>query len=180
MAAFRVSPVPPLRAAGAFWVETVRNTPLSVQLIIFYFGFTKLGVRESAFTSGVIVLGVYTSAFLAETIRSGINTVARGQAEAARAIGLTFPQILRIVVLPQALRSVIGPVGNIFIALIKNSAAVGGFLSVGELFRNAQLLQNETAQPVAVFFGTAIAYLLLTIPSGRGFSFLEHRLAVRR
>jgi glutamate transport system permease protein len=180
VAAFRVSPVPPLRVAGATWVEVVRNTPLSVQLIIFYFGFTKLGVREPPFTSGVIVLGVYTSAFLAETIRSGVNTVARGQAEAARAIGLTFPQTLRIVVLPQALRSVIGPIGNIFIALIKNSSAVGAFLSVAELFRTSQLLQNETAQPVAVFLGTAIAYLLLTIPSGRGFSFLEHRLAVRR
>ena len=180
VAAFRVSPVPPLRVAGACWVEVVRNTPLSVQMVLFYFGFTKLGVRESGFTSAVIVLGAYTSAFLAETIRAGVNTVARGQAEAARAIGLTFPQTLRIVVLPQALRSVIGPIGNIFIALIKNTSVAGGFISVMELFRASQLLQNDTAQPVAVFLGTAFAYLLLTIPSGRAFSYLEHRLAVRR
>lgn len=180
MAAFRVSPVPPLRAVGAFWVEVFRNTPLSVQMVIFYFGFTKLGIRYSGFVSGVLVLGVYTSAFLAETIRSGVNTVARGQAEAARAIGLTFPQTLRIVVLPQALRSVVGPIGNIFIALIKNSSVAGAFISVAELFRVSTILQNETAQPVAVFFGTACAYLLLTIPAGRIFSFVEHRVAVRR
>lgn len=180
MAAFRVSPVPPLRVAGAIWVETVRNTPLSVQMVIFYFGFTKLGIRYSAFVSGVIVLAVYTSAFLAETIRAGVNTVARGQAEAARAIGLTFPQTLRIVVLPQALRTVVGPIGNIFIALIKNSSVAGAFISVAELFRTSQILQNETAQPVAVFLGTAVAYLLLTIPAGRLFGAIESRVAVRR
>lgn len=180
VAAFRVSPVPPLRAVGTLWVETVRNTPLTAQMLLFFFGFPKLGFLYSAFTSGVIVLAVYTSAFLAETIRAGINTVAKGQAEAARAIGLTFPQTLRLVILPQALRSVVAPIGNIFIALTKNSSVAGAVISVGELFRQSQLLQNETAQPVAVFLGTAAAYLLLTISSGRGFALLEHRVAIRR
>jgi len=180
VAAFRVSPVPPLRVAGAVWVECVRNTPLAVQMVLFYFGFTKLGIRYSAFVSAVIVLGVYTSPFLAETIRAGINTVSRGQAEAARAIGLTFPQTLRIVVLPQAFRSVVGPIGNIFIALIKNSSVAGGVIAVGELMRQAILLQNETAQSVSVFFGIAVAYLTLTIPAGLLFGALERRVAVRR
>jgi ABC-type amino acid transport system permease subunit len=84
------------------------------------------------------------------------------------------------VILPQALRSVVGPIGNIFIALIKNSSIAGAFISVGELFRTSQILQNETAQPVAVFLGTAVAYLLLTIPAGRAFSAIEQRVAVRR
>ena len=180
VAAFRVSPIPPLRLAGTVFVEVVRNTPLAVQATLFYFGFTKLGVRYSAFTSGVIVLAVYTSAFLGETIRAGVNTVARGQAEAARAIGLTFPQTLRVIILPQAFRSVIGPIGNIFIALIKNSAVVGAVMSIPELFHTSVFIVNETAAPVAVFLGTAAAYLLLTIPSGRGFAALEGRLAVRR
>jgi len=180
VAAFRVSPVPPLRAAGAAWVETVRNTPLAVQMVLFYFGFTKLGIQYAGFTSGVIVLSVYTSAFLAETIRAGVNTVARGQAEAARAIGLTFPQTLRIVILPQALRSVVGPIGNIFIALTKNSAVAGGAIAVPELFRMTQLITNDTAQPVAAFLGAAAAYLLLTIPSGYLFQAIEQRVAVRR
>lgn len=180
IAAFRVSPVPPLRAVGTVWVETIRNTPLAVQMVLFYFGFTKLGIRYAGFTSGVIVLGVYTSSFLAETIRAGVNTVALGQAEAARAIGLTFPQTLRIVVLPQALRSVVGPIGNIFIALIKNSSVAGGVIAVPELFRTTQLITNETAQSVAAFIGAAVAYLILTIPSGFAFQAIERRVAVRR
>ena len=180
VAAFRVSPVPPLRWAGGAWVEVVRNTPLTVQLVIFYFGFTKLGVRYSGFASGVIVISAYTSAFLAETIRSGINTVARGQAEAARAIGLTFPQTLMLVVLPQALRSVVGPIGNIFIALMKNTSVIGGTISVLELTKTSHNLVTDTAQPVAVFMGAGIAYLLVTIPSGYAFGWIETRVAVRR
>lgn len=180
VAAFRVSPIPPLRWAGALWVEVVRNTPLAVQMVLFYFGFTKIGIRYSAFASGVLVLGVYTSAFVAETIRSGINTVSGGQAEAARAIGLTFPQALRIVILPQAFRSVVPPIGNIFIALIKNSSIAGAFVSVQDEFRVAQVLVNETAQPIPVFLGAAAGYLLLTIPSGRLFAHLERRAAFGR
>ena len=180
MAAFRVSPVPPLRIAGATWVEVVRNTPLAVQMVLFYFGFTKIGIQYAAFTSGVIVLGIYTSPFLAETIRSGVNTVAAGQAEAARAIGLTFPQTLRIVILPQAFRSVVAPIGNIFIALTKNTSVAGGVIAVGELFRASTLLTNETAQAIPVFLGTAVAYLLLTIPSAQIFGVIERRVAVRR
>ena len=175
-----MSPIAPLRAAGAAWVEIVRNTPLAVQMVLFYFGFTKLGIRYAAFTSGVIVLAAYTSPFLAETIRAGVNTVAVGQAEAARAIGLTFPQTLRIVILPQALRSVVGPIGNIFIALTKNSSVAGGVIAVPELFHTTRLIVNDTAQPVAAFLGAAAAYLLLTIPSGRAFAALERRVAVRR
>lgn len=180
VAAFRVSPVPPLRWAGAAWVEVVRNTPLAVQLVLFYFGFTKLGIRYPAFASAVIVLGAYTSAFLAETIRAGINTVARGQAEAARALGLTFPQTLRIVVLPQAFRSVVGPIGNIFIALVKNTSVAGGMISVLELLRVADNLNTETARPIPVFLGVAVAYLALTIPAGFAFGALERRVAIRR
>lgn len=179
VAAFRVSPIPPLRLAGAVWVETVRNTPLAVQLILFYFGFTKVGVKYPAFTSGVIVLSIYTSAFLAETIRAGINTVATGQAEAARAIGLTFPQTLRIVVLPQAFRTVVAPIGNIFIALTKNTSVIS-LISVLELTKVADNLNTDTARPVPVFLGAAIAYLMLTLPSGVVFGMVEKRVAVRR
>src|SRR5688572_11606922 len=94
VAACRVSPVPPLRLAGAFYVETIRNTPLPVLFVLFYFGLTKVGIQYAGFTTAIIVLAGYTGAFLGETIRSGINTVSAGQAEAARSIGLTFPQVL--------------------------------------------------------------------------------------
>src|SRR5215207_7536989 len=95
VASCRVSPIPPLRVAGTFYVETVRNTPLTVLFVLFFFGLTKVGIKYGAFTTAVIVLGGYTGAFIGETVRSGINTVSRGQTEAARALGLTFPQVLR-------------------------------------------------------------------------------------
>ena len=87
VAACRVSPVPPLRWVGGFYVETWRNTPLTVLMVLFFFGLTKVGIRYGAFTTAVIVLGGYTGAFVAETIRSGILAVPRGQAEAARSLG---------------------------------------------------------------------------------------------
>jgi glutamate transport system permease protein len=179
VAGFRVSPVPPLRAAGALYVETFRNIPLAVLFVLFFFGLPKAGVRFDPFPSAVVVLSVYTGAFLAETIRSGINTVAVGQAEAARAIGLTFPQTLRIVILPQALRAVVAPVGNIFIALVKNSS-IAFTISVVELTGVADRLNTETARPVQVFLGAAIGYLILTIPAGIGFGALERRVAIKR
>ncbi len=179
MAACRVSPVAPLRGFGAFWVETFRNTPLTVLFVLFYFGFPKLGIRYAAFPSAVTVLSVYTSAFIAETVRAGINTVSAGQAEAARAIGLTFGQTIRIIVLPQAFRTVIGPIGSLFIALTKNSS-IASVISVLELAKVADNLNTDSARPIPVFLGAAIAYLLLTLPSGFAFGVLERRVAVKR
>lgn len=179
IAAFRVSPVPPLRWIGTFYVETVRNTPLPVLFVLFYFGLPKIGFLYSAFTTAVIVLGGYTGAFLGETIRSGINTVARGQGEAARALGLTFPQLLRVVVLPQALRSVVAPIGNLFIALAKNSS-IASAIGVVDLTYRANQLSTATAQPIAVFLAAGVAYLALTIPSGLLFGAIERRVAIVR
>lgn len=179
VAGCRVSPVPPLRVAGATYVEVFRNIPLPVLFVLFFFGFPKLGIRYDPFPSAIVVLSIYTGAFLAETVRAGINTVATGQAEAARAIGLTFPQTLRIVILPQALRAVVAPVGNIFIALIKNSA-IAFTISVAELTGVAERLNTDTARPVPVFLGAALAYLVLTIPSGIAFGALERRVAIKR
>ena len=179
VAAFRVSPVPPLRWAGATYVELVRNTPLAVQFVIFFFGFTKLGIRYGAFASSVIVLGTYTSAFVAETVRSGINAVASGQAEAARALGLTFPQVLGIVILPQAFRTVVAPLGNLFIALTKNSS-VASVISVLEITEVADRLNTATARPIPVFLGAAVAYVILTLPSGWAVGAIERRVAIKR
>ncbi|HVE45233.1 MAG TPA: amino acid ABC transporter permease [Acidimicrobiales bacterium] len=179
VAAFRVSPVPPLRAAGAVFVGAVRNTPLAVLMVLFFSGLGDAGILFTRYTSAVIVLSAYTGSFVAETIRSGINTVARGQGEAARSLGLTFPQVLRIVVLPQAFRTVVGPLGSIFVALIRNSA-LAALISVPELAGNAEQLLTDTAQPIPIFLGTAIAYMMLTLPSAWVVNLLEHRLAVKR
>ncbi len=180
VAACRVSPVPPLRLFGACWVELFRNTPLTVMMVIFFFGFTKVGIGPfEPFPSAVIVLSVYTSAFFAETLRAGINTVAGGQGEAARAIGLTFTQTMVLVVLPQAFRSVVGPIGSLFIALTKNSS-IASVISVLELSKVADNLNTDTARPLQVFAGAMVAYLLLTLPSGFLFGAIERRVAFKR
>lgn len=179
VAACRVSPVAPLRAAGTVYVETFRNIPMLVLLFLFFFGFTKLGIQYPPFPSAVLVISVYTGAFVAEAVRSGVNTVARGQAEAARALGLTFGQSLRLVVLPQALRAVVAPIGNLFIALIKNTT-LASTISVMELGYVTDRLINQTAQPVAVLIGSAVAYLALALSAGAAFGALERKVAIKR
>jgi glutamate transport system permease protein len=179
IASMRVSPVAPLRAAGTLYVETIRNIPLLVLMFLFYFGLTKIGIAYSPFPGAVIVLAAYTGSFVAEAIRSGVNTVARGQAEAARAIGLTFPQSLRLVVLPQALRAVVAPLGNLFVALVKNTA-LASTIAVMELGFQYQDLISKTAQPVAILFGAAVGYLALALTGGWVFSLIEHRVAIKR
>jgi glutamate transport system permease protein len=179
VAACRVSPIPPLRVAGAFYVETVRNTPLTVLFVLFFFGLPKVGIIYEPFPTAIIVLGGYTGAFVAETIRSGINTVAVGQAEAARSLGLTFPQVLFLVILPQALRTVVAPLGSLFIALIKNSS-IALVIAVKELVFLTDSLANETAQPIPIYLGAAAAYLMLTVPSGVVIGVIERRVAIKR
>lgn len=179
VAAFRVSPVPPLRAVGAVYVGTVRNTPLAVLMVLFFSGLGDAGILFSRYTSAVIVLSAYTGAFVAETVRSGINTVAVGQGEAARSLGLTFPQVLRIVVLPQAFRTVVSPLGSLFVALIRNSA-LAALISVPELAGNAEQLLTDTGKYMEIFLGTGIAYMMLTLPSARVVNVLERRLAIKR
>jgi glutamate transport system permease protein len=179
VAALRVSPVPPLRWASATYVELVRNTPLLVLMFVVVFAFPSIGFTYSYFASAVIVLTAYTATFVGETVRSGINAVSTGQAEAARAIGLTFPQSLRLVVMPQALRTVVGPLGGIFIALLKNSG-VAVAINVPELTSAATQLGTDTAQFIPAFLGAAAAYLLLTIPSGFVTNWVERRVAIKR
>jgi glutamate transport system permease protein len=179
VAAFRVSPVPPLRWVGAFYVETVRNTPLTVLFVLFFFGLTKVGILYGRFTTAVIVLGVYTGTFVGEMVRSGINAVSRGQAEAARALGLTFPQVLRIVVLPQAFRTIVAPLGGLAIALVKNSS-IASIIGVGDLTFESNQLGTETARFVPVLLGAALAYLVITVPMGAAIEVLNRRVAIRR
>jgi glutamate transport system permease protein len=180
VAACRVSPVPPLRFVGTLWVEIVRNTPLPLLMLLFFFGFTKVGIGPyEPFPSAVAVLSGYTSAFVAETLRAGINAVAGGQGEAARAIGLTFPQTMRLVVLPQAFRTVVAPLGNVFIALTKNSS-IASVIAVHELSFVANNLITFNPYPIEIFLGAAVGYLVLTLPSGLLVGVIERRVAIKR
>jgi len=178
-AGLRVSPVPPLRWASATYIELVRNTPLLVLMFVVVFAFPSIGFTWSYFASAVIVLSAYTGTFVGETVRSGINAVSKGQVEAARALGLTFPQVLRLVVMPQALRTVVGPLGGIFIALLKNSG-VAVAINVPELTSAANQIGTDTAQFIPAFLGAATAYLVVTIPSGYATGWLERKVAIKR
>jgi glutamate transport system permease protein len=181
IAIFRVSPLPPLRAIGTAWVNTFRNCPLTIVLFFLAFGLPEAGVNGTFFRFGTAGLALYTSAFVCEAIRSGINSVATGQAEAARAIGLAFGKSLRHVVLPQALRTVLPPLGNVYIAMIKNSAIVGAFGVSGDLYWVGQTLtgaQGYGALPVLL--GVTVGYLILTLPAGALVSVVERKVAIAR
>lgn len=177
---FRVSPVAPLRWFGTGYVETIRNTPLTILFAFLVFVAPQIGFRVPFFTSAVIALSVYTAAFVCEAVRSGINSVGVGQAEASRALGFTFSQTLGLIVLPQALRTVVPPLINIFIALTKNSSVAGGFFVV-ELFGIGKRLTNDyPADVIAVLIGVGIAYLIITIPSGLLAGYVERKVVFAR
>lgn len=181
IAAFRVSPLAPLRAVGTSWVNVFRNCPLLVVLFFVAFGLPELGINGTYFVFGTLGLGLYTSAFVCEAIRSGINAVPPGQAEAARAIGLGFGQSLSLIVLPQAVRSVIPPLGSVIIAMIKNSAIAGAFGIGGDLFsvgENLTSAQGEAALPVLT--GVVLGYLIITIPAGLLLGVIERKVAIAR
>jgi glutamate transport system permease protein len=181
IAAFRVSPIPALRWFGTTWVTLVRNCPLTVVLFFTAFGLPEIGINASYYVFGVSALIVYTSAFVCEAVRSGINSVPTGQAEAARAIGLTFTQNLGEVILPQALRSAVPPLGSVIIAMFKNSALVGAFGVGADLWavgRSLSSAQGYNALPV--FTGVAIGYLCITIPAALILAWIERKVAIAR
>ena len=181
IAACRVSPVPPLQRFGAFWVTTFRNTPLSVVLFFCAFGLPELGINRTFFFFGVLGLILYTSAFVSEAVRAGINSVSAGQAEAARSIGLNFTQSLRYIVLPQALRTVVPPLGSVLIAMFKNSAVVGAFGVGGDLWSTGQTLTSARGfETLPVFIGVALGYLAITLPAGALLQVIERRAAIAR
>jgi glutamate transport system permease protein len=187
LAAMRVSPVPVLRGFGTAWVNIFRNTPLTLIIFFCLFGLSYvLGLKLSddlnlnIFWLGVIGLSAYTAAFVCEAFRSGINTVPAGQAEAARAIGLTFFQTLRIVVLPQAGRAVIAPLGSVFIALAKNSTIVGtiGLMESSNVMK--ELINANGDAVIEIFVVFAGTFVLFLVPIGYLFGWLANRFAVRR
>jgi glutamate transport system permease protein len=180
LAAARVSPIPPLRGLATFYVEVFRNTPLTVVFFFMIFGLPQIDFIVGFFTGAVLSLGLYTAAFVCEAIRSGINAVSAGQAEASRAIGLTFGQSLREVVLPQAFRTVVPPLGNVFIAMVKNSSIAAGFATSELSSLLPRLVNADAGQLTAVLFGVVVAYMIITLPLAFGVHRLERRVAILR
>ncbi|MDN0197572.1 amino acid ABC transporter permease [Streptomyces sp. S.PNR 29] len=187
LAAMRVGPVPLMRGFGTAYVNIVRNIPLTVIILFTSLGlYQTLGVNMGAddtetinFRLAVLGLVVYTSAFVCEALRSGINTVPVGQAEAARAIGLSFSQVLRLVVLPQAFRSAVGPLTNVLIALTKNTtvAAAIGVAEAAVLMK--EMIENE-AQLLLISAIFAFGFVCLTLPTGLILGWVGKKVAVKR
>ncbi|MCC3770312.1 amino acid ABC transporter permease [Streptomyces sp. UNOC14_S4] len=179
MASFRVAPVGSLRAFGTVWVTVLRNTPLTLLFFAVLLGLPRFGVVLPFQLFAILALGCYTSAFICEAVRAGINTVPVGQGEAARSLGMTFTQTLGCVVLPQAFRSVIPPVGSTLIALAKNSAIAGSF-SVTELLGTYKSLNELGYSIVWSFVWIAVGYLIVTLTISAAFNVLEKRWGVAR
>ena len=192
LTAMRVSPVGILRGLSTFYIETVRNTPLTLVVLFCSFGlYQNLGLQlasrdshtfiaDQNFRLAVLGFILYTSCFVAESLRSGINTVHFGQAEAARSLGLSFGQLFSLIIFPQALRAAIVPLGNTLIALTKNTT-VASVIGVAE----ASLLMKSTiefhASQLFIIFGVfALGFMILTLPMGLLLGWLSNRLAVKR
>ncbi|MFF8960110.1 amino acid ABC transporter permease [Streptomyces sp. NPDC014894] len=179
MAGFRVAPVGSLRAIGTVWVTVLRNTPLTLLFFAVLLGLPRFGLVLPFKVFAVLALGCYTSAFICEALRSGINTVPTGQGEASRSLGLSFSQTLGSVVLPQAFRTVIPPVGSTLIALAKNSAIAGAF-SVTELLGTYKTLSELGYNIIWTFVWIAVGYLIITLTISALFNVLEKRYGVAR
>ena len=188
LVAMRVSPVPVLRWLGTWYVNVVRNIPLTLVLLfcglglgsVFEVKFSGTDESVTSFWLAIIGLVAYTATFVCEVLRAGINTVPVGQSEAARSIGLTFSQNLRLIVLPQAFRAVIAPLGSVLIALTKNTtvaAAIGVIESANEM---KELINAHGDQAIAIFAGFALMFVAVTLPMGLIFSWLAKRMAVVR
>lgn len=192
IAIFRVSPINVLRWFGAGYVNIIRNTPLT--LIVFFFAFGVLNtlsvsladpnspnsIAENNFRWGVVALSVYHASFVAEALRSGVNTVPQGQAEAARAIGLSFFPSLTQIILPQAFRGAIAPLGNTLVALTKNTTVVST-IGVAEIsYQMKNMIEFSPQLLYAIFLLVAVCFVVLTLPVGALFTYLSRRLAVQR
>jgi len=181
VAALRIGPSVWLRRLGGFYVETFRNVPLLVLLTLSYAGLRRAGLPIDPWTAAIASLGLYTAAYVAEVLRSGVFAVSKGQIEASLSLGFSYPQTLRRIVLPQAFRTVIAPLGSITIAMIKNSAIVGAsIIALGDVLKNARIVQSDTFKTEESFIWAAAGYLLLTGAATLVFRLLERRFAITR
>ena len=161
LAAMRVGPVAVLSKSGTVYVTLFRNTPLLVLLLLIFNGLPKLGILPGVFWLNTLALTLYTSTFVCEALRAGVNSIPLGQAEASRAIGLTFSQSLSQVILPQSFRAVIAPLASVLIALTKNSSLVSIFGLTDATARMKGMLNDHAGELVPIFFGVALGYIVI-------------------
>ena len=170
----RISPIRPLAKAAGILIATIRGIPIIVQLFYIYFVMPEVGIQLTAFQAGVIGLGIAYSVYQAEVFRAGILAIGHGQADAGRSLGLTGPQTMRHVILPQAIRVILPPYGNTMIMILKDSSIVST-ITVAELTRSGQLIAASTFKNMTVFTLVALLYLAMSVPLTMLTSWLEKR-----
>ena len=166
-----------VRMAATFYVEVVRGTPCMLQLFYIYFVLPAFGINIPPFTAGMVGLTVNYSAYLSEVYRAGIQAVARGQVEAALALGMSRGLMMRLVILPQAIRIVVPPLGNYFISLFKDTA-LASTITVKELIFSGQILAATNFQYFTIFTIAGAIYLALSYPGSLGVQYLERRMRI--
>ncbi|AIM16939.1 amino acid ABC transporter permease [Neobacillus sedimentimangrovi] len=176
IAVMRIAPIKPFNWIGTAYVEFIRNIPLLIIAFFFYVGLPAVGIQLNGFVAGTIALAIYTASFIAEAIRAGILSVPKGQMEAARSSGLTYLQAMKAVILPQAIKIVIPPIGNQFINLVKNSSILGIIAGL-DLMYFGDIVSSHTFVTFDVYIFVGLFYLVLTIPLSYGVRYLEKRLA---
>jgi putative glutamine transport system permease protein len=185
IALLRVSPITALRWIGGAYVEFFRNTPLVVQLFFLFLGLPFLGLRfssdtfENLFRAAVVGMTLYHAAYVGEIVRGGLLAVDKGQIEAARSLGLSYLAMLRYIQLPQTFRAVVPPLGNIAIALVKNTS-LASTIGVAELLSAAEIVESRTFRAEEAFLTATLGFLQLTIPLGIIVNGLERRMLIER
>lgn len=185
VALLRISPIALLRWIGAAYVEFFRNTPLVVQLFFLFLGLPFMGFRfatdtfDNIFRAAIAGMALYHAAYVAEIVRGGLLAVDKGQIEAARSLGLSYGKMLRYIQLPQTFRAVVPPLGNIAIALVKNTS-LASTIGVAELLYAAEVVETRTFRAEEAFLTATMGFLLLTIPLGIGVNALERRMLIVR
>ncbi|NLJ23890.1 MAG: amino acid ABC transporter permease [Firmicutes bacterium] len=174
----RVSGNRVIRTITGIYVDFIRGTPLLVQLFLVYFGLPSLiGRPVPPFTAAIAAMGINSGAYVAEIVRAGIQSIDRGQMEAARSIGLTYAQSMRYIIFPQAFRRVIPPLGNEFIAMLKETSLVS-VIALEDLLRKGQVVITRTFRPFEIYMAVALIYLVMTLAISRLVAWSEKRLKV--
>lgn len=178
MAIFQLSKNKVVSALAKAYVEFFRNIPLLIIVMFFYVVVPIYWFNLDGFQAGTIGLTIYTSAFIAETVRSGIQTVPKGQPEAGLSSGFTYSEIMRYIVLPQAFKIVIPPLGNQFINLVKNSSILAIVAGL-DLMYQGDLIASETFNTFDTYIIVGLFYLVITLPLSYLMVYLEKKWAVR-
>lgn len=175
----RISRAAPLKAAAACYIQFIRGTPLLLQLFFIYYVLPYGGLVLTPYVSGVLGLTLNYAAYMAEVFRSGIQAIPKGQWEAGLSIGMSRRRLMRRIILPQAVRIIVPPIGNFFVSIFKDSALVS-ILTLRDLMFSGQLLASATYKHFEIFTMVAVIYFLISYPTAKFVEWVEERVDITK